>query len=139
MLYVVLGCVLAGFFWWIVQRASERARADLQRQIDRLSVAIRKLPTQSTSAPDEPNNDRNVAAGTPDVTEQTTGILPTSESVAATGSDHARIEEAVSARLGRKVVVRSVREIENADPAGNWATQGWITVQSSHNQLARRE
>src|SRR5579862_1226349 len=139
MSYIIFGCALAGIFWWMVQRASERPRADLQKQIDRLSAALRNIHTNSTSAADEVDHDRNRTVGTSDSSEQTNQISLASASDGETCADHARIQAALSARLGRKVIVRSVREIENTEPMGSWTTQGWIAVQSSHSQFARRE
>ena len=138
MLYVVLGCVLASVFWWIVQRISQRARADLQKQIDRLSAAIRNLEPEVKIDPAASHQNQNLAPAH-DESDERAHISAGCKSISVPTPDRARIETAVSARLGRKVIVQSIKEIGTADPAGTWATQGWIAVHSSHNQLARHD
>ena len=47
------------------------------------------------------------------------------------------IAAAITAFLGKKVRIRSARMLPNPDAVDNWARQGRVTVQTSHN-LARR-
>ena len=43
------------------------------------------------------------------------------------------IVASVTAFLGKKVRVRSVRRIQTPYPANPWAKQGRVTIQGSHN------
>lgn len=120
------------------RRALERKSAELQRQIDSLSARIRTVE-QTAEA-------RTLSAVAESVkTEASAGMA--APSVAAQTRAHeeitpetlATITETVTALLGRKVHVRSVKLLPTADAIANpWAQQGRAVIQASHNFSQRR-
>jgi hypothetical protein len=126
-IYILIAAVVI-VGWVVVYIASQRVltrtcaelRREFQRQIDALSTNVRAaersagaetaaVPAQATSAAEE-------------ITPE---ILRT-------------ITETITALLGRKVRIRSVKILQTANPmVSSWAQQGRVVVQASHN-LAQR-
>lgn len=52
---------------------------------------------------------------------------------------HSLIEATVSAHLGQRVRIRSVKLVEQPDEAASWATQGRIAIHSSHTGRPARD
>jgi hypothetical protein len=116
---VIAGWAAAYIGW---RRALQRTRTELrlecQQQIDALSEKVRTLERtgETTGAP------ARTTGGTEEITPE---ILRT-------------ITETVSALLGRKVRIRSVKMLQTPDATANsWAQQGRVVVQASHNLAPR--
>jgi hypothetical protein len=117
--------VIAG---WIVvyfgsRRALQRACADLRlellRQIDSLAAHIRQSGPSTV----------------PEVTPEQQDMAATEE---ITPEILRKITETITALLGRKVHIRSVKILRTHDTvSSSWAQQGRVVVQASHN-LAQR-
>jgi hypothetical protein len=96
-----------------LQRTCAELRREFQRQLDALSAKVETLERSAGAG---------IAAATDEVTPE---VLRT-------------ITETVSALLGRKVRIRSVKILQTPEAtASSWAQQGRVVVQASHN-LAQR-
>jgi hypothetical protein len=130
---LIAALVIAG---WVVvyissRRALKRTRAELrhefQQQIDALSANATALPrtavVKTTAAP---------ASAEPQAATVTQGAEEITSETLAT------IAETITALLGRKVRIRSVKVLENPHAVDNpWAQQGRVVVQASHNFTQR--
>lgn len=129
-IYILAAVLIAGWAAAYIglrralQRACERMRAELrlefQQQIDALSEKVRTRPLEG--AGETIGAAARTAGGTEEITPE---ILRT-------------ITETVSALLGRKVRIRSVKTLQTQDATANsWAQQGRVVVQASHNLAPR--
>jgi len=120
----------------MVKNTVAELRLEFQRQLDSLSEQVKGLEeaagartavvatgkTYSSDAPSAPAH----AAVTPGSDEITPETL-------------ARIAETVTALLGRKVRIRSVKILPTSDAVANpWAQQGRAVIQASRNFASRR-
>lgn len=140
-IHLAADCAVLLAFWWMLMRTSKQFRTELRTEVDRLSNTIRALE-EST----------NKASGNGDLTKVANiRIIPSTLTEQLTGSpgsnhEHSQIspetEEAIkatlSAFLGQKVQIRSVKLVEEPELAATWVTQGRIAIQASHNQFASR-
>lgn len=130
-----------------VKRACEQMRADLhlddlrlefQRQIDALSENVKNLDrTRGNSAP----------ASTTAMPEKTQPVAvnpvahPPETGAAAeeiTPEILRTLTETITALLGRKVRIRSVKILQTSDSAASsWAQHGRAVIQASHNLVQR--
>jgi hypothetical protein len=123
---VVLAC--GSMLAW----TSGQMRREFQTRLGTLSAAVRILEQEAaeraaadTPAPaDIPRMARMIAAG-----REPAAIPPETQAV---------IKATLSALLGHKVRIRSVKLVEKADAATAWATQGRIAAHTSHNQRMNR-
>lgn len=125
-----------------VRRTSDQMRADLrlefQRQIDALSENVKNLDrTSGNSAP----------ASTTAMPEKTQPVAmnpvthPPETGAAAeeiTPEILRTLTETITALLGRKVRIRSVKILQTPDSAASsWAQHGRAVIQASHNLVQR--
>ena len=121
-----------------MKRTCEQMRADLrlefQRQIDALSENVKNLDRTS----------RNSAlATTPVVTNRvpSDNAYPPETGTAAeeiTPEILRTLTETITALLGRKIRIRSVKILQTPDPSANsWAQHGRAVSQASHNLVQR--
>jgi len=104
----------------MLQRSCAELRLEFQRQIDSLSASVRALQqaadARTATAPEVLSLREGQAPG--EITPETLGT----------------ITEAVTALLGRKVRVRSVKILPTPDAIVNpWAQHGRAVVQASHD------
>jgi hypothetical protein len=137
--FFIVVLVVAGWLavWLDSRRVLKRTSADLrlefQRQIEELSAkvtAVERTADRQTavaaSAALAPGTTRPPAETTAQVSEE---ITP--EALAT-------IAETITALLGRKVRIRSVKILQTHNAIANpWAQQGRVVVQASHD-LAQR-
>ena len=136
--WVLAALVIAGWLSVFVSlrrsltRTSEDLRKDLQRQIDSLSASVRAL--------EQP-------IGKPTLVKEVTPPGVQAQASAATsGSDEitpetlAAIADTITALLGRKIHIRSVKVLGPPHAIPNpWAVQGRAVIQASHNRAQQRE
>jgi hypothetical protein len=133
MYWLIAGLVIAGWMTVFVSSRSARKRTcaelrlEFQRQIDSLSAKIEVLERAAGA--------RTVAAPASIVPGKIDS--PASDALAAeeiTPETLATITETISALLGRKVRVRSVKVLPVPEAAVNpWAQRGRAIVQASHD------
>ncbi len=136
----IAGCVVLLACWSMLIWVSGRIRSEFHREIDALSAAVRALEQNATeglvaTAPASPTyrHGAGIAAARPMQTlaVQAPAIQEFTEIPAET---QVAVKEALFTSLGHRVRVRSMRLVENPDGPTNWATQGRVAVQTSHNQ-----
>jgi hypothetical protein len=129
----IAGCVVVLACGSMLAWTSGQMRREFQTRLGTLSAAVRILEQDAaeraaaadTPAPaDIPRMARMIAAG-----QDPTAIPPETQAV---------IKATLSALLGHKVRIRSVKLLEKADAATTWAAQGRIAVHTSHNQRMNR-
>jgi len=111
-------------------------RLEFQRQIDSLSAQVRDLK--------EAGGARSAAVATGKTDTSVAASAPAQVAVAQ-GADEitpetlAKIAETITALLGRKVQIRSVKVVPTTDAIANpWAQQGRAVIQASRNFASRR-
>jgi hypothetical protein len=149
---LIVALVIAG---WVVvyitsrralKRTREELRFEFQQQIDSLSASVTALERTGAgqtakslaSAVVLPGTMEPLAAdaGAPSAAQPQATVTPAPEEI--TSETLATIAETITALLGRKVRIRSVKILETPDAVANpWAQQGRVVVQASHN-LAQR-
>jgi len=98
-----------------VKRACASLRFELQRQIDSLSETVKALERSATAQPHR-------VTGSGEITADTL----------------AEIDMTITGLIGKKAMIRSVKLLQTPNAAANqWAQQGRVVVQASHN-LAQR-
>lgn len=143
MYWLIAALVLAG---WVavflssrsmLNRASAQLRLEFQRQLDSLSAKIEALERATGALT---RGATNSAAAAPGQTESSAAIAAHAQDPEEiTPETLATITETVSALLGRKVHVRSVKRLPMPDAAANpWAQHGRAVVQASHNFSQRK-
>jgi len=159
-IYIVAALVVAG--WAAAYVGSRRAlkrtcdqiraevRLESQRQIDALSENVRTLerrgeiaaaPASAIEVPDrKPMDSAKPMPSTdphgPVAGAAATGSAATTEEI--TPEILRTITETVTALLGRKIRIRSVRILQTPDAAASsWAEQGRAVIQASHNLIQR--
>jgi hypothetical protein len=130
-----------------MKRTCEQMRADLrlddlrlefQRQIDALSENVKNLErTGGTSAPAStialPEKKQPVVTNrVPHPPETGTAAEEITPEILRT------LTETITALLGRKIRIRSVKILRTPDPSANsWAQHGRAVIQASHNLVQR--
>ncbi len=138
MYWLIAALVIAGSIAVFIRsrRVLEQKSAELQRQIDSLSAHIRTLEQTAearTAVAESMKTERLAEMAVPSVAAQTHAHEEITPETLAT------ITETVTALLGRKVHVRSVKLLPAADAIANpWAQQGRAVIQASHNFSQRR-
>jgi hypothetical protein len=104
-------------------------REEFQRQVESLSLRIKALEARATpSAMSTPGKVESLAEN---AAAQTTGAI-TPETLAT-------ITETITALIGRKVHIRSVKVLPTPPALANpWAQHGRAVVQASHNFTSRK-
>ena len=135
MYFVIVVLLVAGLLavWIDSRRVMKRTCAELhlefQRQINTLSAKVTALasgagPSGKTALLAEPRAalDQATAQGAEEIAPETL----------------AKISESITALLGNKVRIRSVKILQSPDAIVNtWAQQGRVVVQASHNFAQR--
>jgi len=120
----------------IVKRRLTELHLEFQQQIDALAAKVGTLERKTGSqnaAPILPQS-LNIVPPAANAVEPDAAQAP--EEI--TAETLTKIAETVSALLGKKVRIRSVRVVQQDDAVVHpWAQQGRVVVQASHN-LARR-
>lgn len=111
---------------WYMLGSCRQTRRELQGQIDTLSAAVQAL--QQSGAERGLTVDARVAANPQPPAIEPPGGIPSETQEAIT--------TALSAFVGHKVRVRSVKLVDYPDAATTWVTQGRVAVQASHNYRA---
>jgi hypothetical protein len=104
-------------------------REEFQRQLESLSLRIKAL--EERAAASAMSSPKTVEALAENAAAQTTGAI-TPETLAT-------ITETITALIGRKVHVRSVKVLPTPPALANpWAQHGRAVVQASHNFTQRK-
>lgn len=145
--YLIAGCFVLLGCWWIVARMALQLRSELQTEISRVSSTLREIEERAL----EERPQREIS-GNGDLTDS--GSIRIAGKVNGKhrtvphahhedGQISAETQEAIgatlSAFLGRKIQIRSVKPLESHDAALTWITQGRIAIQASHNQFVSHE
>jgi len=141
MYWLLAALIIAG---WLVVLISARLmlthacadlRLEFQRQIDALSAKVKALE-QTASAQAAALTPGKIEAAASGVEAQ----VPTTQiSDEITPETLAKIGETITALLGRKVRIRSVKILHTPDAIANpWALQGRAVIQASRNFASRR-
>ena len=146
---LIAALVIAG---WVVvyigarrmsRRMSAELRLEFQPQIDALSAKVTALErtvgiaAALPSAVRLPGKMKPLAAGAVAPSAQPQASV-TQSSADVTSETLATIAETITALLGRKVRILSVKILENPHAVANpWAQQGRVIVQASHNVAQR--
>jgi hypothetical protein len=131
----------------LLKRTSAELRFEFQRQIDSLSASVRALErgaearnaTSPISAAGAPGEAESWAgkAGSSSAAQAQPPLIEAPEEV--TPETLATITETISALLGRKVHIRSVKILQTPNAIVNpWAQHGRAVVQASRNFASRR-
>jgi len=136
--------VIAGWLAVFIssRRALKRTCAEFQRQIDSLSASLRALQQAADAR----------TAAVPIIAVAESGKIESSAGIVAppiaaqaqapeeiTPETLATIAETITALLGRKICIRSVKTLPTPNAIVNpWAQQGRIVVQASHYLASRR-
>jgi hypothetical protein len=140
--YLIAGCFVPLGSWWVLARLSRRLRGEFQTEIGRLSKTIRALENKLSSQnsgngnPSQAANIRIIAAKSK---EHLRGSLGSDHAVSISSKTEEAITATLSAFLGQKVQIRSIKLLENHDLSVPWVTQGRIAIQASHNQFVSHE
>jgi hypothetical protein len=132
---VVAGCLLVRLdSRRVLKRTCAELRVEFKGQIDALSAKLtaveRTVEGQTATAPSAA-----LATGTMRPPADTTSPQVSEE---ITPEALARIAETITALLGRKVRIRSVKILHTHNVnSSSWAQQGRVVVQASHN-IAQR-
>jgi len=132
---VVAGCLLVRLdSRRVLKRTCAELRVEFKGQIDALSAKLtaveRTVDGQTAAAPSAA-----LATGTMRPPADTTSPQVSEE---ITPEALARITETITALLGRKVRIRSVKILQTHNVnSSSWAQQGRVVVQASHN-IAQR-
>ena len=123
-----------------VKRACAELRMDFQRKIDSLSANV-KAPERTAGVETSAGQ-----ASAPAATAQATSTVAQSATIPSAPIQPASLDdeitpevlrtitETITALLGRKVRIRSVKVLQTPDPTVNsWAQQGRAVIQASHN------
>jgi hypothetical protein len=111
-----------------IESLTAELREEFQRQIESLSLRIKAL--EERAAPSAPST-KTTESLAESATEQTTEEI-TPETLAT-------ITETITALIGRKVHVRSVKILPTPPALANpWAQHGRAVVQASHNFTQRK-
>jgi hypothetical protein len=117
----------------MLKRTCAELRLEFQRQIDSLSANVRAL--EQTAAA----RTVAVAPGKMEPSAAQAQVPATQTSDEITPETLATISETVTALLGRKVRIRSVKILETPNAIANpWAQHGRAVVQASRNFASRR-
>jgi hypothetical protein len=141
--YLIAVCIVVLGGWWIIARMALQLRNEFQTEINRVSSALRALeerPCQQIAGDGDPANIASIRI----IAEKSAGGQRTSpdthhEAVQISGETQEAIRATLSAFLGRKIQIRSVKPLESHDAAMTWITQGRIAIQASHNQFVSHE
>jgi hypothetical protein len=141
--YLIAVCIVVLGGWWIIARMALQLRNEFQTEINRVSSALRALeekPGQQIAGDGDPANIASIRI----VAEKSAGGQRTSpgthhEAAQISGETQEAIRATLSAFLGRKIQIRSVKPLESHDAAMTWITQGRIAIQASHNQFVSHE
>jgi len=120
----------------MLKRALTELHLEFQQQIDALSAKVGALErkTGSQNVAPIPPQSLNIVPPAANVVEPDAAQVP--EEI--TAETLTMIAETVTALLGKKIRIRSVRVVQQDDTLVDpWAQQGRVVVQASHN-LARR-
>ena len=136
---MVLAC------WCMLTWASRQMRSEFQKQIDTISAAGRVLegtPTEEAAVAAVPTTSgiAKIELVTARPTAPSPAISPSApgDSSEIPPEAEAAIKATLTAFLGHKVRIRSVKLLADPDAATTWATQGRVAVQTSHNQRSSR-
>lgn len=130
-----------------LQRTCAEVRLEFQRQIDSLSASVRVLEqaaaARTSAAPISAvaeSRKMESPAGSAASSIAAQAQAPVTQTLAAvTPETLATITETITALLGRKVRIRSVKTLPTPDAIVNsWAQRGRVVVQASHYLAARR-
>jgi hypothetical protein len=140
---MMVACVVALACWWMLARTAKQLRRELHIEIEKLSIALRSLE-QKYGEPSSEGDGH--LANISDI--QIVGAKSVEPGVVLVGQSPQQAEisleaqEAIkatlSAFLGQRIRIRSIKLLQKHDPALAWITQGRIAVQLSHNQRAAR-
>jgi len=141
---IIAGSVVVLACWLMLAHFSTAVRCEFQKEIERLSATVRALEETSAQRGSE-------TAASPHVEEHALEIVTSKAADAAdvrllSGPEfttipveaEAAITATISACVGQKVQVRSVKLFESADTTTSWVMLGRKAVQSSHNLRASR-
>ncbi len=124
-IYVLIAAlVIAGWaaVYIALQRMLKRECAELRREFQRQTGSLSNVKTL----------ERTTGAGSAGASTQASAAEEITPETLRT------ITETVSALLGRKVRIRSVKVLPTPDPTiSSWAQQGRVVIQASHN-IAQR-
>jgi hypothetical protein len=140
MYLLIAALVIAGWIAVFIssRRALEWKCAEPQRQIDSLSARVRDLEQAAeartlSAVAESVKTEPSAGTAVPSVAAQSQALEEITPETLAT------IAETVTALLGRKVRVRSVKLLPTPDAIVNpWAQQGRAVIQASHNLSERR-
>lgn len=141
--YLIAGCFVLLGCWWMLARISGQLRGEFQTEIEHLWNTIRRLENKSnpqTSGDGDLSKIANIRIITAKSKEQLRGLpgLNHEPSQISPETEEA-IKATLSAFLGQKIQIRSVKLLESHDLAIPWVTQGRIAIQASHNQFVSHE
>lgn len=142
-MYLLTAALVAGWLALLIssrrtlKRTVEELRLEFQRQIDSLSAQVKDLKEASGA---RSNTVATAKLGSPESASAAQTQAPlTAASDEITPETLAKITETITALLGRKVRIRSVRILETPDAIANpWAQQGRAVIQASRNFASRR-
>lgn len=137
-MYLLIGTLfIAGAIAVFVssRQTLKRAVAELRQQLDSLSTRVRALEQDAddrTSSSRAESHQLDSAGLSPPIARQQVSEQITPETLAT-------ITETITALLGRKISVRSVKMLATPDVIVNpWAQQGRAVIQASHNFSQRK-
>lgn len=142
LIHFIADCVVLLGFWWMLLRTSKQLRTELRTEIDLLSNKLRALQERSSEQSLAKPNGARVSdiQIIPIKSAQQFRVLSSSnhEPPQISRETEEAIKATLSAFLGQKIRIRSVKLVESHSPEANWVTQGRIAIQASHNQFVAR-
>ncbi len=144
MYLITVTVVIAG---WVVllivlrrglARRGEELRLEFRQQIDSLSASVTALERAIAARTEATERESTVAnAGVPSEAVAQGSVTQASDEI--TPETLATITKTITALLGRKIHVRSVKLLPTPDSGSNpWAQNGRAVIQASHNFSQRK-
>jgi hypothetical protein len=136
---LVIAGWLAAFFGLerMLKRHCAALRLEFQRQIDSLSAKVKDSEEAVVARTVAVAPAKMEAPAAPSAAQAQVSATPASDEI--TPETLATITETITALLGRKVRIRSVKILETRNPTTNpWAQHGRAVVQASHNLPQQR-
>jgi|ERR1700686_607435 cytoskeletal protein RodZ len=115
-----------------IQRRCAQHRTEFDRQIEALSAQVRVLQEASDAATQEKSKSTSEGKDK----DEATPLTGVSDEISP--ETVAMISQTITALLGRKIRVRSVKLLQTPTTTANsWAQQGRVVIQASHNLSQR--
>jgi hypothetical protein len=122
---------------WMVKRTGAELRLEFQRQIETLSAKVKNLEEAASAPTAVLAPGKWEASAAPGVAQAHLPAPQVSEAI--TPEILAKLADTITALLGRKVRIRSVKILETPDASPNpWAQHGRAVIQASRNFASRR-